>query len=213
MAALVVPNAALLTLRWGSASGTWRNVVGVGGNPSLPVIDQALANALFTAISTNTGFVQLLSLLAPEAIFEAIGIRDIHAPNLPEFVSTGTPVGGGGTGDMLPLSVAAVASLRTALAGKRFRGRIYYSGWSELQNDTNGRMSAAVGPAVVAGTQGINSSLAAHSMILAVVGRPRDAKTIPAVTRPALSGIMTPATATISRDQRWDSQRRRTGRS
>lgn len=212
MVQLVIPNAAMLTLQWSGETRTWRNVIGLVGTGALPVIDQALADALFTGISTAAGFVNLMALLAPTVVFERIAIRDIHAPNLNEFTSQGTPLSGGGTGDPLPLNVAAVVTVRTALAGKSFRGRTYFSGFTETQNDTQGRQSAAVNTAIVGAMTSINSILAGHSLTVAVLSRPADAHTVPAKTTPARVGQATAVSSFVARNSKWESQRRRTGR-
>jgi hypothetical protein len=212
MAQLVIPNAALITLNWSGETRTWKNVIGAVGTGALPVIDQTLANNLFTGISTAAGFVNLLALLANTVVFESLTIRDIHAPNLPEFTSAGTPVSGGGTDDCLPLNVAAVVTIRTALAGKSFRGRNYFSGFSEAQNDATGRQLPAVNTAIVGAMTSINSILAGHSMTVAVLSRPSDAVTIPAKTTPARVGQGTAVSAFVARNTKWESQRRRTGR-
>lgn len=212
MAQLVIPNAALVTLVWSGETRTWRNVLGAVGTGALPAIDQALANALFTGISTAAGFVNLLALLAPTVVFETLTIRDISGPNRAEFTAAGTPVSGGGIGDALPLSVAAVVTVRTALAGKSFRGRTYFSGFTEGQNDATGRQLPAVNTAIVGAMTSINSILAGHSLTVAVLSRPRDAKTIPAKTIAAKTGQGTAVSTFIARNTKWESQRRRTGR-
>lgn len=212
MAQLVVPNAGLLTLNWSGETRTWHNVIGLVGQAALPTFDQALAEGLFTGISTAAGFVSLLARLAPTVVFESLTIRDIHLPNRPEFTSTGTPVSGGGTGDCLPLNVAAVVTVRTALAGKSFRGRTYFSGFAESENDAQGRQSAAVNTSIVSAMTSINSICAGHSLTIGVVSRPQDAKTIPAKTITSRAGQATAVQSFAARNTKWESQRRRTGR-
>lgn len=210
---VVIPNAMTMTLNWSGETRTWSNVIGCMGAPTLPTIDQTLANALMTALGSQANFVVLLGQLAPTVVLESVSIRDISAPNRAEFTSTSTPLAGGGTGDPLPLNVASCVTLRTAGAGKRFRGRIYFSGFTEAANDATGRMSTAAFNASTSGAQGIFAAVAAHGLQMAVLGRPRAAVTIPAVSRPALDGIATAVSGLVTRDQKWESQRRRTGRS
>lgn len=208
----IIANCGQLTLNWSGPSRTWRNVYGVIGNPTLPVFDQTLANALFTGISSVFGTSGLGPLLSDLAILESITIRDLHVANSAPITSTGTPVGGGGTGDMLPLNTAAVVTLRTAFAGKSFRGRSYITGFTEAVNDVNGRISTAANTAAVAFVQGIVGQLTLHGMGMAVLSFPRDAKTIPAKTRPAFAGMGNTVTGLQARTTKWNSQRRRTGR-
>lgn len=212
MAALVIPNAGMLTLQWSGSQGAWNNVLGLIGVPALPIFDQTLANGIFADVKTAATNSALMSNMATTVVLEGVKIRSLSVANQPEFVGAGTPLAGGGTGDMLPLSVAACITIRTAFAGKRFRGRVYLSGWDELMNDASGRQAAAVNTTGVAFLQGLAGALLARSMDLAVLGRPRDAVTIPAKNIVALSGIVNRQTVFVARNSKWESQRRRTGR-
>lgn len=209
----VVASAAQLTLNWSGATRTWQNVIGCRALNTMPTVDQALAETLFTGIRGSANFTALMALMAPTVIFESIGIRSLNTPNQAKFTSTGTPLAGGGTGDMLPLSTAAVVTIRTALAGKSFRGRVYFSGFDEAQNDANGRSVAGVNTACSGAMVAVNSILAQNGLTVAVISRPRAGVTIPAVTRPAVTGGATPVSAFDTRNTKWESQRRRTGRS
>jgi hypothetical protein len=212
MAQLVIPNGAMMTLNWSGETRNWKNVIGMMVTGGSVTFNQALADTLFSGITTAAGFVTLLAALAPTVVLQNLSVRDLRAPNLPEFTSAGTPVSGGGTGDALPLSVAAVVTIRTALAGKSFRGRTYFSGFDELMNDAQGRQSAAVNTAIVSAMTSMNSIMAGNGLTVAVLSRPVDAKTIPAKTTPARTGHATAVSAFVARNTKWESQRRRTGR-
>ena len=212
MATRVIANCGQLKINWSGPTRTWANIYGMIGLPTLPVFDQALANALFTSIAAALPASGLASLLADTVILESISIRSLNSANQPEFVGTGTPVGGGGVGDMLPLSVAACVTLRTAQAGKSFRGRSYISGFTETQNDANGRISTAANTAAQSWVQQIVGALGTHNMGMAVLSFARDAATIPAKTVVAKPGFGNTVTALLVRNTKWESQRRRTGR-
>jgi hypothetical protein len=212
MAVLVIPNAAMLTVQWSSPAGTFSNVLGFVGSPALPTIDQTLAEGLHTDWGSAMAGSGLASLLSDTVIFERVKIRDISGPSRPEFVSTGTPVAGAGVGDILPLSLAAVVTLRTAVASKSGRGRVYFTGFTEAQNDATGRTAAAVNTAIVAQISTFGSATNARGLAIAVLSRPADAVTIPAVSRPARTGQANRITGIVARNTKWESQRRRTGR-
>jgi len=57
--------------------------------------------------------------------------------------TTGVGAGTLGAGDIMPFSVAAVISLRTAGIGRANRGRKYISGWGESENAANAVPGAA----------------------------------------------------------------------
>lgn len=209
---LVIPNCAIITLHWSGPTRTWVNVLGARATGAMPVIDQAFANTLHTfTVSTLTG-AAVLTHLATTTIFENLSVRSINAANLPEFTSTGTPAAGAGAGDSLPLSVAACVTLRTALAGKSFRGRVYFSGFDEGENDATGRMSAAASSSVANFMTNWSAGLSAQGMVGAVLSRPFGGRTIPAKVQAARPGQGNPITAAVSRNLKWESQRRRTGR-
>lgn len=212
MAALVIANSAYIKLLWSGPSRNWLNVIGAQGNPTLPAINQAFADSLFAAIKANANVQALFPLLPTTVSLTGIAIRDISVANRAEFTSTGAALAGSGTGDPLPLNTAACVTLRTAGAGKSFRGRAYISGFNEAQNDATGRIAAAANTAASNFLAGMNAALVANSLAMAVLSRPRDAKTIPAKTIQAHTGFSTPVTAFVVRNTKWESQRRRTGR-
>jgi hypothetical protein len=201
-----------MKLRWSGEGRQWLNVIGVMGSPTLPTIDQTLTNTIGTAISGTPAVQSLLALMAPTISFDGITLKDISAANRAEFISAGAAVLGSGVGDTLPLSVTAVVTARTALAGKSFRGRTYFSGFTEAQNDATGRSAAAVNVAIVGAMNSINGILQSHSMTVAVLSRPQSARTIPARDIFFRAGTATAVTTFLARNSKWESQRRRTGR-
>lgn len=209
---LVADNAALLKVLWDGPTRGWINVFGLAGTGAFPTVDQILANDLFTGITASPNTSALLALMSDTTALRAITIRDIRTAGLAEFTSAGTAVPGAGAGDALPLSLASVVTIRTARAGKSFRGRSFLAGFTENQNDTNGRVAAAVNTAGVAFLTAINSVLAGHGLTMGVLHRPQAGRTIPARTIPASIGFVTPVSSFEARDTRWESQRRRTGR-
>lgn len=212
MASRVINNCGQMVLRWAAGTRSWNNVYGMIGQPTLPVFTQTLANTLDTAIKGQVAASGLAPLLGPTVQLVSVSIRSLTAPNQAEFVGAGAPASGTGTGDLLPLNTAACVTLRTALAGKSFRGRSYIAGFTESQNDATGRIVAAANTAAVAFVQGIVSTLSANGMGMAVLSFERDPVTIPAKDIPGKAGFGNTVTALIARNTKWESQRRRTGR-
>lgn len=213
MADRVITNAAQMKVFWANGTRSWINVVGILGAPGLPLqITQANVDAMFTALKANSLTTTFMGLCPTTTSLTKISVRDLRSANFNELTSTGTALAGTGTGDVLPLNLACCITLRTQLAGKSFRGRVYVSGMNELQNDATGRIV----PAAATAAQGL---VAAYSQCMsvitggtAVLSFARDAKTIPAKTIAAKSGFANAVTATESRNLKWESQRRRTGR-
>lgn len=193
MPALVVPNAALARLIWTSGGTPFQiNVIGYAKSAAL-VVDQALADALSTAWKaafTSSGY----AALVPTTIALAqVALRDISQPNRPEFIGAGTPTAGtAAAGKRLPPQTALCVTLRTALAGKSFRGRVYLGGWHDTANQADGTASAA---ATTAARSFVNSSAPPAGLTLAVVSRKL-------LTATAIQDAQV-------RDAQWDTIRRR----
>lgn len=207
-----VSNSAVLTLNWSGATRTWKNVLGLVATGGTPVFSQGTVEAIYTALrgaSTTTAF---MAVMAPTVILESVSLRNFGTPNQPVFTSTGAALSGGGTGDALPLSTASCVTLRTALAGKSFRGRVYLTGFTEASNDANGRITSTAAAAGVAFINGINNATIPSFLALAVLSRPRNGKTIPAKTHADYAGTVNQVLSVIGRNLKWESQRRRTGR-
>ena len=209
----VISNAAQLKLNWSGPTRTWANVFGALGNPTLPVINQALANTLMTAIGTSFTSSGLAPLIGTSCSLVSVSIRSLNAPNQPEFVSSNAAVAGAGAGDLLPLSAAACVTVRTTLSGKSFRGRMYITGFTESQNDSTGRILTAANTAAQTFVNAISVNLASNGLSFAVLSFARDQVIIPQKTIAAKAGFATAASSFQVRNTKWESQRRRTGRS
>jgi hypothetical protein len=207
MPALEVDHAALLRLVWGlNGQDTAINVLGVH-NPSNTEITQGMADSLGAAIKTAFTTSGQAAHIHPNVSLSRVGIRAIHDPNLPEFTDGGDQVQGVGTGFLLPPQTCLVVTLRTAFAGRSFRGRSYLWGYSSDSNTFLGVAASAAGTAAKAFIDAINTALAAPGFALAVVSRPvySDADP-PILIRP---GFVNAVTLTMVRDLVWDTQRRR----
>lgn len=209
----VITGCGVIKIVWSGPTRTWLNVLGFKATGTFPTVDQAFANFVHSTVGAAANSSGLTGHLASTVIFERVLVRSLNSPAQAEISSTGTPLAGGGTGDVLPLNVASCVTLRTALAGKSFRGRTYISGFAESENDAGGRITTAANNAAAAFITAINTALNTAGVPLAVLSRPYAGKTVPAKTFPARTGQGNIVTAAIVRDTKWESQRRRTGRS
>jgi len=218
-----VNGAATVRLIWnlGGAEGAI-NVYGAVVTGAL-TFNQALADALGSAIKSA-----FTSQLAPHisggVSLAKVGVRDLRTDNQAEFIDTGAAVVGTGTGDLLPGQVALCVTLRTALAGKSFRGRSYLPGFVEADNQASGTTGATANAAGVAFVQAIDNALKANGLALGVLSRPSERKTLVETTFhadgtqtvrtlsnvTAKTGQVTQVTALESRTSKWETQRRRT---
>jgi len=205
---LVLLTAVQVRLHW-----SFNNIVGfnvlagiVGGGFAN---SQAIADALDTAIKGHLTTSGLKALLATTTELLRVGIRDVRTANQPEFLGAGAALPGTAGGDPLPAQLAAVVTLRTALAGKSFRGRVYLSGADEAQNDASGHIAAGFNTAAALFITDVQTDMAAQGITLAVLSRPRFANLVPPLDVMTYPGAITPVTAILTRDTEWDDQRRR----
>jgi hypothetical protein len=203
MPSVVVPQAAFLRLIWGVSGVAYAvNVIGVR-NASAVAITQALTNTIGAAVKTSFATSGLNAQLATIVTLMNVGLRDIATANKPEFLDAGAAVAGTMAGDMLPPQTALCVTLRTALAGRSFRGRVYLPGWAEGANAATGVASAAASTAAAAFMVGVGTALATSGLDGGVVSRPAP------LAVPPRAGFVTSVSAYVVRDLVWDTQRRR----
>lgn len=193
---LVIPSTVLVRLIWG-----------YGGAPSAinvlafrkldgTAVDQGKADAVDAAIKSAHTSSGLRALQIGAVELQKASIRDISAPNLPEFIGSGASQGGTQTGGkQLPPQVALVVTLRTAKAGKAYRGRCYVPLWGDSALAAGGVATAAATTAAKAFVDAVDSGLTPLGYDLTVA------------SRKLLTNEL--VTTTQVRDATWDTIRRR----
>jgi hypothetical protein len=195
MPPVVIPNSVLARLIWTKSGEPYAvNVLGAtkaGGGS----ITQAVVNTFGSAVKSTFTASGLAPLTAATVSLQSVALRDISAANFAEFVDTNPAVPGTATTDCLPPQVAMVVTLRTALAGKSYRGRVYIPGAAEENNTATGLAALAYRDAAVAFVGGIANAFAASGLTFSVLSR-------------TLS-IATPVAGIVTRDATWDTVRKR----
>jgi hypothetical protein len=202
---LVLAAAVQVRLHWTMNGVDAYNVLGgrvAGGF----VNSQAHATALGAAILGRFTSSGLKALCATTTSLISAGIRDVRAANQVEYVSVAAAVAGTGAGNPLPNEVAACVTLRTALAGKSYRGRNYFGGFIVGENDAAGAIVAALNTALVSFMTGTQTDMSTEGITLAVLSRPRYDPVSGALT---YAGALNDVTSITARDTKWDTQRRR----
>lgn len=201
MPQLVVANAAQMRLIWALGGQLYAlNVLGVVNAGSV-AITQALTNTIGNAIKSNLSSSGLVAQVHTTVTLANIGLRDIRTANTAEFIDTAGAVAGTSAGDLLPPQTALVVTLRTAQAGRSFRGRTYLPGFGEGVNTATGTMTSTA--AAVSFLTAIKASLITSGLDLGVISRPNPDRVPPS------SGFITVVTSIVARDAVWDTQRRR----
>jgi len=192
---LVVPQGGLLRLIF-TTSGV-PSAVNVYGfiNTGNVAITQTLTNTVGAAIKSAFTSSGQVNMTHTTISLSQVGLRDVRTANQAEFLDAGAAVPGLAAGDLLPLNVSFCITLRTALAGRSFRGRTFLWGYTETNNGATGAATAGVGTTGVAWVNAINTALQTSGLGLAVLSR----------TRSQVNAV----TSVQARDQVWDTQRRR----
>lgn len=140
----VVPNCVEVDLLWLLSSGkAVKNVLhgSVAGGFSATA---AIAQAIYAALIASGQWTAYKPYVNAGNSLAGIALRDMRTFNNPLVQSTGGSTAGTGAGLALPPDVAAVITLRTALAGRANRGRVYLPGLdSTVLNTTTGNFLAA----------------------------------------------------------------------
>jgi hypothetical protein len=173
----------------------------------------AVTTANANLIANSLG-VHVTADLAPHlstgTSFLGVSLRDLRTIDQAFVDSSITAIPGTAVGDPLPANVSAVITLRTALAGRRNRGRFYVIPFDEASNDSTGRIGTAAKAALDSFATNLPGSIEASGGTMAILNRPVFNKADCTVLRqPGLVNV----TQAVVRDTRWDSQRRRLGRS
>jgi len=206
MPALVFPNCVEVRYHWTMNGVDAYNVLHASVTGAF-VANQTITNALDTAVKARLTGGGLAALLATTTSLVSVNLRDLRTANLAEFVGAGAAVPGTGAGNPLPNEVALCITLRTALAGKSFRGRVYLGGFIVGENNASGQIVAALNTNAASFILGNVGDFAAQGLTMAILSRPRPAG--PGGVPAAYAGALTPVTTAVARDTLWDSQRRR----
>lgn len=125
-------------LIWAYGTVTWENVLWF----KRAEFGTAEMSALGTAIGTATLSTNVLQLLDSEVTLDKVVLTDHRTEGAPQVEVDLSGKAGTVAGDIAPRKLAIVATLRTALRGRSYRGRVYVSGLAE-GNLENGVWSAS----------------------------------------------------------------------
>ena len=157
-------------------------------------VTQGLADSWATDLNALHDSSGLAALQPATVALDRVQLRDLRTPNQP-LIESNVASPGTGAGDLLVRAASIVVTMRTALAGRSFRGRSYVPGFNEAQNGVDGTIAPAASAAAAAWIGAIRTAATARGHTLSV-GSPK-------------LGTSQPVTAQLVRDNVWDVQRRR----
>lgn len=203
MAAVVTTGTVRVNLIWSMGGTEFAvNALHYQVGPGVAITQAAADDLAADVLADFAGAGSWHTIVSNQVDLERITLRDLRTLNLPEY-SSAVNQAGSVAGDPLPPQTALCVTLRTAFAGRSFRGRIYLPGAAESANDNTGKASAAAqAAALVFGNALAAQVVQGNEWVLAV----RSGFNNGAARNPAISNGVTALTV---RDGIWDTQRRR----
>lgn len=173
-----------------------------------------VAQAVFAAILAAAGWTNWRPHISTLNSFAGVDIRDMRGLNNPIAASTGGAVAGTGAGGALPPGDALVVTLRTALAGRANRGRVYLPGLDQSAMAAGGVAAAGTMTDAAGFITAVQTAMNGQGIALGIGNPERNlyTGTTGAVHAHRPSGIV-PVTSITVRNAIIDHQRRRAGRS
>jgi hypothetical protein len=217
----VIANCVEVRLLWNYAGALAVNVLHAQAAAGV-VVNQALANTVGAAIKTAFQS-NLATHCNTNTDLVRVGVRDLRAPAQAEYLDAGAATPGTSVGEPLPPQIALNVTLRTAQAGKSYRGRVYLGGFTETDNELAGSATPALSTAAVAFIQAVSGALTSSQLTLAVAGHEREryvdnrtifhsdgTTTVKEIGKGSAGAAhIAPVTLVQSRQNNWETQRRR----
>lgn len=174
----------------------------------------AVAQAAFTALVAAAGWTSWKAQVNSGVTLAGLDLRDMRALNQPIVGSTTGAQAGTGAGTALPPGDALVVTLRTAQAGRGFRGRVYLPGLDSGALAAGGVASGTATTNATAFVTAVQTALTGQGMTLAIGQAHRQQYTgTKGAVHPDRPAAVVPVTLILVRNTIIDHQRRRAGRS
>jgi len=207
---VVVPSCAQIVWSGGLESGHLWHIVTYGRYSGTFAGSVAQANSILVGLATSGTFTTLAGFLGANTNFGIVTIRDVNTANAALISSTSAGGVGTSASPSLPNEVSLVATLRTALAGRQNRGRIFFPGWATNALGAGNVVAAA---AVTAYQNWVNTIMGVYSgqgYSLAIGQKARQAYTgSTGTSHPARAASSVLVTSINVRDNHWDTVRKR----
>jgi hypothetical protein len=170
----------------------------------------AMANAILVGLTTGAAWTAMATFLSSTGGLQILTLRDLNTPNQPLLQNTASGAIGTSVSAALPNETAIVVTLRTAKAGRAFRGRIYLPGWATNALGTGNVIAAACVTDINAWANTIPTVFQAQGLTFVIGQHSRLAYTSGIGTpHPARAATTVDITSQSVKDNHWDTIRRR----
>jgi hypothetical protein len=205
-----IPQCVEVGIVWGMEDGKLaHNVLHARYSGSYPGT-VAMANAILAGLVTGAAWTAMASFIASTGAIGSVTLRDLNTPNQPLLSSTGPGGVGTSASPSLPNETAIVITLRTAKAGRAFRGRIYVPSFATNALGAGNVIAAACITDVNAWANTIPTVFQSQGLTFVIGQHSRLAYTSPIGTpHPKRDPTTVDVTSQSVKDNHWDTMRRR----
>lgn len=212
--AVVIPNCIQVRLFWTLPNTKTAYNVMHGTVAGGFTATAAVAEAIFTALKAAGGWTSWRARVNSGISLAGVDLRDMRTPNQPVVASSSAASAGTGAATALPPGDALCVTLRTANAGRSFRGRVYLPGLDSAALAAGGVAAAGTVTDSAAFITAVQAALTASSVTLAIAQPARAQYTGSTGAVHAARGAGAAViTSIVTRNNIIDHQRRRAGRS
>lgn len=207
-----VVNCVQVRLLFNDPSRSFMNVLHMVYTPAGP-LNPNIADTIFSSLKANTSWTTLMTFLPANTTFTGVDVRDLRTPNFPLIPSTTAAQPGTSASGPLPPQTAIVLTLRTAFAGRAYRGRVFFGGLALNADDGTGHISSPGASQAVQGAGGaIGAAMVAAGGTWGILQRWLPARTShTGAPLPERQPAVVQVQSFTVRDLIFDTQRRRTG--
>lgn len=206
----VAPNCAEIKLVWIQEDGKNANNVLTGRYTGGFAGSVAQADAIITALTTGAAWTALAGFLATSTTLAGVFIRDINTAGNAYILNSASGKPGTSASPALPNETAVVVSLKTSKTGPQNRGRLYIPGFATNAMGAGNIVAAAAITAINNWANTIPTALTAQGYQWSIAQPARNAYIgSTGTSHPARAATSIAITSQATRDNHWDSQRRR----
>jgi hypothetical protein len=208
---VIIPNCIEVDLIWNLPSGKQVKNVLHGQVAAGFTATAAIAQAVYASLIGSGSWTAYAAYLSNAGSLAAVALRDLRSANMPVVQSTGGATAGTSVSAALPPGVSLPITLRTASAGRGFRGRVYLPGLAANGVVTGtGAIVAATNTAAVNFITALQTALTASAITHSIAQPARQAYTgRKGRAIPARAANVVNVTSVVARLTAFTSQRRR----
>lgn len=206
---VVIPQTVQVKIVWANTLGQFTNVLH-GNTGGTTAVNAQLAETLLTTFKNGMTTSGWAAIVHPSVALEKVTVKDLSAPYLPEFESSGAVQSGSGPTTPLGDHTALVVTHQTDRSGAQWRGRSYLPGLDASATADGNSVTSTARDAAGAFLEAIRAGMSTAQVPMVVAQRELLAgQDSHGNALPPRAANSVPVVRCIVRDSRLDTQRRR----